>query len=127
MPITADLTAHLPHAIRFESCVDDSESGTLCDRVYDWFGQRWLAESADWVLAKPAAIVSILVIAFVIRFLLHRLIRRLAHRAAEGTVPGVLAKGKATRSWSPARCCRSGASSARTPCPRSCAASRPAS
>ena len=94
MPFAADLTAHLPHAIRFESCVDDSETGTLCDRVYDWFGQRWLAESADWVLAKPVAIASILLIALVIRFLLHRLIRRLAHRAAEGTVPGVLAKGK---------------------------------
>ena len=59
MPFAADLTALLPHAIRFESCVDDSETGTLCDRVYDWFGQRWLAESADWVLAKPVAIVSI--------------------------------------------------------------------
>ena len=94
MPFAADLTAQLPHAIRFESCVDDAETGTLCDRVYDWFGQRWLAESADWVLAKPVAIASILLIAFVIRFLLHRLIRRLAHRAAEGTVPGVLAKGK---------------------------------
>jgi moderate conductance mechanosensitive channel len=93
VPFAADLTA-LPHAIRFESCVDDRETGTLCDRVYDWFGERWLAESADWLLAKPAAIVSILAIAFVVRFVLHRLIRRLAHRAAEGTVPGVLAKGK---------------------------------
>ena len=94
MPFAADLTPLLPHAIRFQSCVDDKETGTLCDRVYDWFGQRWLAESADWVLAKPVAICSILAIAFLIRFLLHRVIRRLAHRAAEGTVPGVLAKGK---------------------------------
>ena len=74
--------------------IHDPETGSLCDRVYEWFGQRWLAESADWLLAKPVAIATILVIAFVIRFVLHRLIRRLAHRAAEGTVPGVLAKGK---------------------------------
>ena len=91
---TAPLSASVPEAIRFKSCVTDKETGTLCDRVYDWFGQKWLAESADWLLAKPVAILVILTIAVVIRFLLHRVIRRLAHRAAEGTVPGVLAKGK---------------------------------
>jgi small conductance mechanosensitive channel len=91
-------TSSLPiSAIRFQSCVDDRETGTLCDRVYDWTGVDWLAESADWILAKPAAITVILVLAFLIRFLLHRVIRRLAHRAAEGTVPGVLAKGKGSR------------------------------
>ena len=95
--VPASLPASLPKAIRFRSCVTDKETGTLCDRVYDWSGQRWLAESADWLLAKPVAIVAILVIAVVIRFLLHRVIRRLAHRAAEGTVPGVLAKGKGHR------------------------------
>ena len=84
----------MPAAIRFKSCIDDGVTDELCDRVYDWFGQRWLAESADWLLAKPVAIVTILVVAVLIRMLLHRLIRRLAHRAAEGTVPGVLAKGK---------------------------------
>ena len=94
MPLAATLTAPLPEAIRFKSCVDDRETDTLCDTVYDWFGQRWLAESADWLLAKPTAIAAIVVIAAIIRFLLHRIIRRLAHRAAEGTVPGVLAKGK---------------------------------
>ncbi|MGH3366261.1 MAG: mechanosensitive ion channel family protein [Nocardioidaceae bacterium] len=83
--------------IRFRSCVDDRETGTLCDRVYDWTGVEWLAESANWLLAKPAAVVTILVIAVVIRWLLHRLIKRLAHRAAEGTVPGVLAKGRGQR------------------------------
>jgi small conductance mechanosensitive channel len=92
--LTASYPASVPEALRFRSCVTDKETGTLCDRVYDWFGQRWLAESADWLLAKPVAIAAILAIAVVIRFLLHRLIRRLAHRAAEGTVPGVLAKGK---------------------------------
>ena len=83
--------------IRFRSCVDDRETGTLCDRVYDWTGTKWLAESANWLLAKPAAVVTILVIAVLIRWLLHRVIRRLAHRAAEGTVPGVLAKGRGHR------------------------------
>jgi small conductance mechanosensitive channel len=93
VPFAADPSVPIA-AIRFQSCVDDRQSDELCDRVYDWFGIRWLAESADWVLAKPVAIATILLIALLIRFLLHRVIRRLAHRAAEGTVPGVLAKGK---------------------------------
>ena len=100
MPLAATLTAPTwPTAelIRFRSCVSDKETGTFCDRVYDWTGSRPLAESADWLLAKPVAIVSILVIAAVVRWLLHRLIRRLAHRAAQGLVPGVLAKGKGHR------------------------------
>jgi len=83
----------VPVAIRFRSCVDDRQTDTLCDRVYDWTGVDWLAESADWLLAKPLAIIAILVVAVLVRLLLHRVIRRLAHRAAEGTVPGVLAKG----------------------------------
>ena len=93
MPFAADPALPLPAAIRFVSCVDDKMTGTLCDRVYDWTGVTWLAESADWLLAKPVAMATILVVAVIVRFVLHRLIRRLAHRAAEGTVPGVLAKG----------------------------------
>ena len=92
--LSASLPTSLPEAIRFRSCVDDKQTDTLCDRVYDLTGVDWLAESSDWILAKPTAIATIVVVAAVIRFLLHRLIRRLAHRAAEGTVPGVLAKGK---------------------------------
>ena len=79
------------------SCVDDRQESSFCDWVYDATGNRGLAESADWLLAKPAAIFSIIVLAAVIRFVLHRLIRRLAQRAAEGTVPGVLAKGRGHR------------------------------
>lgn len=93
MPFAADPSLPIA-AIRFRSCVDDKQTDTLCDRVYDWTGVDWLAESADWLLAKPVAIATIVVIAVLVRFLLHRVIRRLAHRAAEGTVPGVLAKGK---------------------------------
>jgi len=87
------MTTYLINAIRFQSCIDDRETGTLCDRVYDWFGVGWLAESANWLIAKPAAIAAILVLAVLVRMVLHRVIRRLAQRAAEGTVPGVLAKG----------------------------------
>ncbi len=77
-----------------QSCLDNPTGDELCDRVFDVTGWRWLAESADWLVAKPTAIIVIVLLAVVLRFLIHRVIRRLAHRAAEGTVPGVLAKGR---------------------------------
>ena len=46
-PLSASLSPSLPEAIRFRSCVDDKQTDTLCDRVYDLTGVDWLAESAD--------------------------------------------------------------------------------
>lgn len=83
--------------IRLRSCVDDAQESSFCDWVFDATSNRALAESADWLLARPAAILTIIVLAAVIRFVLHRLIRRLAHQAAGSTVPGVLAKGRGQR------------------------------
>jgi moderate conductance mechanosensitive channel len=72
------------------------QDGSFCRRVYEWTGSQGLADfvGSGW-LFRPAAILLILVIAVVARRLLHRLIGRLAQRAAEGTVPGVLQRGKA--------------------------------
>ena len=86
------MTSGLVHVLRLTSCVHDKTTGTFCDRVYQLTGNRGLAESADWLLAKPVAILAIVVIATVVRWILHRLIRRIAARAADGHVPGVLAK-----------------------------------
>lgn len=72
------------------SCV--TQQGTLCEWVYRMTDQKWLGAFADWLLAKPTAILLILVVAVLVRLLLHRAITRLAARAAEGTVPGVLAR-----------------------------------
>ena len=95
MPFAAATAAvpHVPDLLRLTSCVDDKATGTFCDWVYDRTGNRTLAESSDWLLAKPLAILVILLLAGAIRFVLHRIIKRIAARAAEGTVPGVLAKG----------------------------------
>lgn len=73
-------------------CVEQAD--TLCGRVYDWTGREWLAQSSDWLIAKPLTILLILVLAVVIRALLRRAITRLTRRAAEGTVPGVLQRGR---------------------------------
>jgi len=49
----------------------------------------------EWLVARPSAIVGILVVALVVRWLAHRLINRLVTRASTGSVPGVLARGRA--------------------------------
>ena len=88
------MTTVIHHLLQLTSCVDDTTTGTFCDRVFQVTHNRGLAESADWLLAKPLAILTILVIASVVRWVVHRLIRRLAARAAEGHVPGVLSRGR---------------------------------
>ena len=99
MPFAAVPTAlhQSSDLIRLKSCVDDKTTGTFCDWVFEQTHNRSLAESADWLLAKPIAIAVIFGLAVAIRFVLHRVIKRLATRAAEGTVPGVLAKGHGAR------------------------------
>ena len=78
--------------------VHDSLSGSvadcadywLCQQVYAWSGMDWLAENAQALIATPARILLIVVIATVIRLLAHRAIRRLTERTATGSVPTLL-------------------------------------
>ncbi|MGY1814882.1 mechanosensitive ion channel family protein [Blastococcus sp. SYSU D00820] len=70
------------------SCVDDPS--TLCARVYDLFGLDWLAANADALIAKPARILLVVVLAVVVRAMLHRSIRRLTARTATGAMPTIL-------------------------------------
>ncbi|MGY1716599.1 mechanosensitive ion channel family protein [Geodermatophilus sp. SYSU D01106] len=69
-------------------CVSDPT--TLCAKVYDLSGIDWLANNAEALIAKPARILLVLVVAFVARFMLHRAIRRLTDRTATGGVPTLL-------------------------------------
>jgi moderate conductance mechanosensitive channel len=71
------------------------ESGEdLCKWVLKVTEIEWLAGSANLLIAKPAHIVGLLVIAVGIRWVAHRLIERLANKASEGGVPGVIQRGK---------------------------------
>ncbi|MEJ7665313.1 MAG: mechanosensitive ion channel family protein [Hymenobacter sp.] len=70
-------------------CVDGS-GNNLCRLVYEVTGQEWLAASADTLIAKPARILLIIVLALVVRYLLHRGIRRITRTTGEGTVPVAL-------------------------------------
>ena len=54
------------------------EPGWICRNVYDWTGNRTLAELADFIIGKPLSILAILICAW------------LANRIARRGVKGVL-------------------------------------
>jgi len=67
-----------------------SEQGTLCKNVWEITGKSWLAESSDWLIAKPSALLGIVLGALIVRWLIHRAIRRITHSTVEGKVPALL-------------------------------------
>jgi moderate conductance mechanosensitive channel len=61
-----------------------------CETVKRLTGSQWLAESANWLIAKPVTILLILLVAFIFRSIARRLIDRLT-RANGGTkLPALL-------------------------------------
>jgi small conductance mechanosensitive channel len=71
----------LPRAESLPPCAPED---AWCNYVLDQTGNLWMAQGADWLIAKPVAIAGLLLGAFVLRWLLHRLIDRVAQRAATG-------------------------------------------
>ena len=69
-------------------CAD--QAGTWCQRVFDLTKNDTVSRSADWLIAKPVAILLILTVALVIRALIHRAVNRLTAGGAEGAVPALL-------------------------------------
>jgi len=74
----------------------EEDGNQLCKLVYDVTdGNERAAHWADWLIAKPVAILGLVLLGVVLRWLVSRLIDRLTNRAAQGTVPGVLQRSKA--------------------------------
>ncbi len=48
----------------------------------------------EWFVARPSAILGIIVVGLLFRWFVHHTIDRIVRRASEGSVPGVLAKSK---------------------------------
>lgn len=71
-----------------------TDGGDLCRLVQDVTSNEWLAKASDWLIAKPLAILALVLLALIVRWLLHRAIDRLAKQAAEGAVPTVLTRGR---------------------------------
>ncbi|MGW5053555.1 mechanosensitive ion channel family protein [Actinokineospora sp. NPDC004072] len=67
-------------------CVGEPDS--WCTQVFELTNNAWLAASADWLIAKPLAILLILVVAIVVRWLLRKMIDRLT--TGEGKTPKLL-------------------------------------
>jgi small conductance mechanosensitive channel len=49
-----------------------------------------LARAADWLIARPLAIIALVIIGYLVRWVVHRLIDRLVRRASSGPLPPVL-------------------------------------
>jgi small conductance mechanosensitive channel len=62
----------------------------LCQKLFDWFGLDWLAENARVLVATPARILLVVVLAAVARTMAHRAIGRLTDRTSTGAVPTIL-------------------------------------
>src|SRR5919112_301408 len=73
---------------------DCDAEDSLCRAVLDATGNAWLATAADWLLAKPLVIVSIVALGFLVRWLAVRFIRRLTTRAAAGVFPTAVLRGR---------------------------------
>ena len=69
------------------TCTTDDQWCLWVDKVT---GNAWLAQAANWLIAKPLAILVLVLLALGIRWLLHRVIDRLVRRAAEGLPSPVL-------------------------------------
>ena len=63
------------------TCATDD---TWCRWVDHATGNAWLAQAANWLIAKPLAIFVLILLAIGLRWFLHRVVDRLVHRAAEG-------------------------------------------
>ncbi len=74
-----------------------AKSDRLCEYVQDTTGNEWLAGAANWLIAKPAAILGLLLVGFVARWIVHKLVGQLARRAEVGMLPESFVNGKLSR------------------------------
>lgn len=73
------------------------EGDELCEFVYNTTENQWLANAANWLIAKPLAIAGLLLVGFLARWALHKLVDQLAKRAEVGMLPEALVSGKLSR------------------------------
>jgi moderate conductance mechanosensitive channel len=71
------------------SCWERGSNSPLCEAVYEWTGNEWVASASDWLIAKPLSILGLVVFAGALRWVLHRVIDRVMLRAGRGSIPGI--------------------------------------
>src|SRR5688500_14287859 len=80
----------LPALDEYPQCQPDQ--AVSCRVVYDWTGNETLGDIAEWVIGKPLAITTLIVVALVARWVVGRAIDRMVRRAEAGIVPGRFGK-----------------------------------
>jgi small-conductance mechanosensitive channel len=98
VPMIAALAATTPTpaptTTSTQECYEEPDG--FCRFVYDLTHNASLARVADWVVAKPLAILLIILIALLARFLVRRSVDRVVRRITDGHSPAVLLpKGRA--------------------------------
>jgi moderate conductance mechanosensitive channel len=81
-------------------CWQRGADNPLCEAVYEWTNNEWVASASDWLIAKPLSILGLLVFAGVLRWVLHRVIDRVMRRAGQASVPGAMGRGRRAESLS---------------------------
>ena len=84
--IVGAVTVLDPLTLEPPPCVEDEG---WCSTIYDWTHNPWLAASSHWLIAKPIAILLIVIGALIVRAIARRLIDKLT-TATGGKVPTVL-------------------------------------
>jgi small-conductance mechanosensitive channel len=85
--IVGIVTVQSPFNLQAQDC---DASDDWCTAVYNLTKSHWLAQSADWLIAKPLTILLIIIIAVIIRALARRLIDRLAKVNGGSKIPALL-------------------------------------
>lgn len=81
------MTVQSPFNLEVQDC---DPADDWCTAVYNLTKSHWLAQSADWLVAKPITILLILIVAVIIRALARRLIDRLAKVDGGSKIPALL-------------------------------------
>jgi small conductance mechanosensitive channel len=70
----------------------EPDQAVSCRVVWDWTHNETLADLAEWLIGKPLAILTLVVLALAARWVIGRAIDRTVRRAEAGIVPGRLGR-----------------------------------
>jgi len=87
------LTSSLSPFEMTETCIRNGNESWTCAAVLEWTGNEELARAAGWLIGRPLAIASLVVLGIIARWLLHKVIDRLVAKARDGILPTRLARG----------------------------------
>src|SRR5688500_15343225 len=74
-----------------------TDSDWLCTEVLKATDNEWLAAASNWLIAKPVAILGLVLVGVVARYLIHKLVDQVARRAEQGMIPEQLVQGRLGR------------------------------